>query len=87
VWTAGRGGVDVAGWVTDTDLLERVELVRAPLPDADHGSFAQDRDGVAGQCPVDRDLQQPLCLSEQRVAVHSLATAANVRLNSVACSG
>jgi hypothetical protein len=41
VWTAGRGGVGVAGWVTDSDLLERVELVPAALPDADHGSFAQ----------------------------------------------
>ena len=36
----------MAGWVTGPDLLERVELVRAALPDADRGRFELDRDGA-----------------------------------------
>jgi hypothetical protein len=34
--------VGVAGWVTGPDLPERVELVRAALPDADRARFEQD---------------------------------------------
>jgi len=44
VWTARRCGVRVAEWATGPDLPERVELVRAALPDADRARFEQDLD-------------------------------------------
>jgi hypothetical protein len=56
VWTAGRGGVGVAEWVTGPDLPERVELVRAALPDADRARFAQDLDGTLDSARLPRNL-------------------------------
>jgi Family of unknown function (DUF6247) len=56
VGTARRGGVGVVGWVTGPDLLERVELVRAALPEADRAQFGQDLDGALDSARLTRDL-------------------------------
>jgi hypothetical protein len=42
--TGEEAGVSVAEWANDRDLPERVELVRAALPDADRARFEQDLD-------------------------------------------
>ena len=46
----------VVGWVTGPDLPERVELVRAALPDADRARFAQDLDGTLDSARLPRNL-------------------------------
>ena len=46
----------VVGWVTGPDLPERVELVRAALPDADRARFAQDLDGALDSARLPRNL-------------------------------
>jgi hypothetical protein len=48
--------VGVAGWVTGPDLPERVELVRAALPDADRARFEQDLDQALNTARLTRDL-------------------------------
>jgi hypothetical protein len=53
---AGRRGVRVAGWVTGPDLPERVELVRAALPDADRARFERDLDQALDSARLTRDL-------------------------------
>jgi hypothetical protein len=42
--------------VTGSDLPERVELVRAALPEADRALFAQDLDGALDSARLTRDL-------------------------------
>jgi hypothetical protein len=49
-------GVGVAEWATGPDLPERVELVRAALPDADRARFEQDLDQALDTARLTRDL-------------------------------
>jgi hypothetical protein len=44
IWTARGRRVSVAEGATGSDLPERVELVRAALPDADRARFEQELD-------------------------------------------
>ena len=46
----------VAEWATGPDLPERVELVRAALPDADRARFEQDLDQALNTARLTRDL-------------------------------
>ena len=46
----------VAEWATDPDLLERVELVRAVLPEADCARFEQDLNRALDTARSSRDL-------------------------------
>jgi hypothetical protein len=46
----------VAEWATGPDLPERVELVRAALPDADRARFEQDLDQALDMARSTRDL-------------------------------
>jgi hypothetical protein len=48
--------VRVAEWATDPDLLERVELVRAVLPEADCARFEQDLNQALDTARSSRDL-------------------------------
>jgi hypothetical protein len=48
--------VRVAEWATGPDLPERVELVRAALPDADRARFEQDLDQALDTARSARDL-------------------------------
>jgi hypothetical protein len=56
VWSVRRCGVSVAEWATGPDLPERVELVRAALPDADRARFEQDLDQALDTARSTRDL-------------------------------
>ena len=56
VWPVRRCGVRVAEWATDPDLLERVELVRAVLPEADCARFEQDLNRALDTARSSRDL-------------------------------
>jgi Family of unknown function (DUF6247) len=49
--------VRVAEWATGPDLPERVELVRAALPDADRARFEQDLDQALDTARSTRDLR------------------------------
>jgi hypothetical protein len=49
--------VRVAEWATGSDLPERVELVRAALPDADRARFEQDLDQALDTARSTRDLR------------------------------
>ena len=46
----------VVGWVTGPDLLERVELVRSALPEADRVPFAQNLDEALDSARLTRNL-------------------------------
>ena len=46
-----------AEWATGPDLPERVELVRATLPDADGARFEQDLDQALDTARLTRDLE------------------------------
>ena len=46
-----------AEWATGPDLPERVELVRATLPDADRARFEQDLDQALDTARSTRDLE------------------------------
>jgi hypothetical protein len=48
--------VSVAGGVAGRDLPERLELVRAALPDADRGRFGQELDQALDTARSTRDL-------------------------------
>jgi hypothetical protein len=48
--------VRVAEWATGPDLQERVELVRAVLPDADRARFERDLDQALDTARLTRDL-------------------------------
>jgi hypothetical protein len=52
-----RCGVRVAEWATGPDLPERVELVRAALPDADRARFEPDLDQALDTARSTRDLR------------------------------
>jgi hypothetical protein len=56
VWPVRRCGVRVAEWATGPDLQERVELVRAVLPDADRARFERDLDQALDTARLTRDL-------------------------------
>jgi hypothetical protein len=56
VWTARRRAVSEAEWATGPDLPERVELVRAILPDADRARFEQDLGQALDTARSTRDL-------------------------------
>ena len=56
VGTARRRVVSVAEGVTGPDLPERVELVRAALPDDDRGRFEQELDQALDTARSTRDL-------------------------------
>ena len=47
----------VAEWATGSDRPERVELVRAALPDADRARFEQDLDQALDRARSARDLR------------------------------
>jgi len=49
--------VSEAEWATGPDLPERVELVRAALPDADRARFEQDLDQALDTARLTRDLE------------------------------
>jgi hypothetical protein len=49
--------VGVAEWATGPDLPERVELVRAALPDADRARFEHELDQALGTARSTRDLR------------------------------
>jgi len=49
--------VSVAEWATGPDLPERVELVRAALPDADRARFEQELDQTLDTARSTRDLR------------------------------
>jgi hypothetical protein len=51
-----RCGVSVAEWAPGPDLPERVELVRAALPDADRARFEQDLDQALHTARSNREL-------------------------------
>src|SRR4029453_13157317 len=55
VGTARRRMVNVAEGVTGPDLPERLELVRAALPDADRGRFEQELDQALDTARSTRD--------------------------------
>jgi Family of unknown function (DUF6247) len=57
VWRARRRAVSEAEWATGPDLPERVELVRAALPDADRARFEQDLDQALDTARLTRDLE------------------------------
>jgi hypothetical protein len=57
VWPVRRCGVSVAEWATGSDLPERVELVRAALPDVDRARFEQDLDQALDTARSSRDLR------------------------------
>jgi Family of unknown function (DUF6247) len=49
--------VSLADWAVGRDLPERVELVRATLPDADRARFEQDLDQALDTARSTRDLE------------------------------
>jgi Family of unknown function (DUF6247) len=51
-----RCGVSVAEWAPGPDLPERVELVRAALPEADRARFEQDLDQALHTARSNREL-------------------------------
>lgn len=59
VWTARRRVARVAEGVTGPDLPERVELVRAALPEVDRARFEQELDQALDTAQSTRDLRQP----------------------------